>query len=258
MKKSFAFFILLAAALPGFCASTCETRVDKHQDASTRERVAYCLTPETESLDNTTGPELVYYGVSSNEPEEETAQQGRRRQIYFDKDGVAVSQDYVWTKKFPPFANDTLSEQERLALEQAEKEALEKAQKEAAKKAATERAPLRTPSVIEEKEPVMTAAQLAARKTKPKRFMKEPAQEPASVQTPAEPVSYAPDPYGAAPYPTGTPQGELQDVQSLDNDPLLQNSGTAGGAAPEGFLDDNLMADDPSFGYNNTDPAMQP
>lgn len=256
MKKSFAFFVLLSAALPVFCASTCETRVDRHPDASTRERVAYCLSPETEPVMETQTPELVYYGVSSNEPEEEAVQNGRRKQVYFDKTGVAVSQDYVWTKKFPAFTNDTLSEQERLALEQAEKEALEKAQKEAAAKAEKEaaaKAALRTPPVLEEKEPVMSKAQLAARKTKPKRFMKEPA-----AAQPSQEPSYAPDPYGAAPYPTGTPQGELQEVQGLENDPLLQNSGSAGGAAPAGFLDDNLMAPDPSFGYNDTDPAMQP
>lgn len=243
MNKSFAFFaVFCLAAVPAFCASTCETRVDKHQNATTLERVAYCLTPELETVPSAQSPELVYYGVSVKEPEAETTQNARRRQKYFDKNGVAVSQDYVGTRSFPAFTNGTLSEQERLALEQAEKEALEKAQKEAEKKAATQRAPLRTPSVLTEQEPVMSKAQLAARKNKPKRFMKQSAPE-------TEPAPQAD--------PTGTPQSELQDVNALNNDPLLQDN-TAGGAAPADFLDDNLLAGDPSFGYNATDPAMQP
>lgn len=253
MKKPFAVFVLLfSAALPAFSASTCETRVDKHQDATTLERAAYCLTPEAEPP-APAGPELVYYGVSANAPQDASAQDARYKQKYFDKNGVAVAQDYVGTRKFPAFTNDMLSEQERLALEKAEKEAWEKAQAEAEKKAATAKAPLRTPSVLEEQEPQMTKAQLAARKNKPKRFMKEPAAE----QMPEEAAAYAPDPYGANPYSTGTPQGELQQAQALENDPLSQPTGNAGGAAPNGFLDDNLL-DDPSFGYNATDPSMQP
>jgi len=245
--KSFAFFaVCMAASLPGFCASTCETRVDSHQNATTLERVRYCLTPE-EELPAPAGSELVYYGVSSKAPAEEPASDGRYKQRYFDKNGVAVSQDYLGTRRFPAFTNDTLSEQERIALEAAEKEAWEKAQQEAAKKAATEKAPARlsAPSVLAEQEPVMSKAQLAARKEKPKRFMKEPVQEAAPEVAPAA-------------FPTGTPETELQAVQELQNDPLTQPYANAGGAAPEGFLDDNLLTDDSSFGYNATDPAMQP
>lgn len=250
MKKTFAIFaVFFLAALPAFCASTCETRVDKHQDATTMERVGYCLTPEAEPA-APAGPELVYYGISSNAPQNGAEQEENYRQKYFDKDGVAVAQDYVGTRKFPAFTNDTLSEQERLALEKAEKEALEKAQQEAEKKAASARAPLRTPAVVE---PVMSSSQLAARKNKPKRFMKEPA----APQPEEESAAYAQDTYSMGDqYSTGTPQNELQTAQALNNDPLSQ-PGTAGNAMPEGFLDDNLLADDPSFGYNATDPAMQ-
>ena len=244
MKKPFAVFVLFfSAALPAFCASTCETRVDMHQDATTLERAAYCLTPEAEPP-APAGPELVYYGVSGNAPQDPSAQDARYKQKYFDKDGVAVAQDYVGTRNFPAFTNDTLSEQERLALEKAEKEALEKAQADTQKKAVTANPPLRTPSVLVEQEPQMTKAQLAARKNKPKRFMKQTAQ-----QTEQEPVAQA--------YSAGTPAGELQQAQELENDPLAQPAGNDGGAAPNGFLDDNLL-DDPSFGYNATDPAMQP
>lgn len=248
MKKSSILFLLFfAAALPAFSASTCETRVDKHQDATTLERVSYCLTPEVEPPAAVSGAELVYYGVSGKAPQEETERDARYRQKYFDKDGVAVSQGYVDTRKFPAFTNDTLSEQERLALEKAEKEAWEKAQAEEEKKAATLRAPLRTPSVLTETEPEMTKAQLAARKNKPNRFMKE-----AAPQQPAEPEAQA---YS---YDTpDTPSGEIAQAQAWENNPLEPSAGNAGGAAPNGFFDDNLL-DDPSFGYNATDPAMMP
>lgn len=264
MKKPFAVFVLFfSAALPAFSASTCETRVDKHQDATTLERASYCLTPEAEQP-APAGPELVYYGVSANEPQDASAEEVRYKQKYFDKDGVAVSQDYVSTRKFPAFANDIMSEQERLAREEAEKEAAEKARAEAEKQAAAKKEPLRTEPVPQDQEqdPPMTKAQRAARQTKPKRFMKEPA----AVQTPEEPVAYAPDPYGAnpdsdpysaAPYATGTPQGELPQAQALENDPLSQPAPDPYGALPNGFADDNLL-DDPSFGYNATDPSMQP
>lgn len=257
MKKPFSAFMVCCLAVgPAFSASTCETRVDQHQDATTLERAAYCLTPEAEQP-VPAGPELVYYGVSANPPQDREDQTARYRQKYFNKDGVAVAQDYVGTRSFPSFTNDTLSEQERLALEKAEKEAWEKAQAEAKKKAATAQAPFRTPSVLEEQEPPMSKAQLASRKNKPKRFMKEPVAETAPQSEEFAPAGQ--DVYSdASLYETGTPQGELQDVQALNNDSLTQPAADAAGAAPDGFLDDDLMADDPSFGYNATDPAMQP
>ena len=159
MKKTFAsLFVLFVAALPAVCASTCETRVDRHQDATTRQRVAHCLTPEAEPP-APAGPELVYYGVSSSKPQEEKAETAKRRkQMYFDKNGVAVSNDFVDTRRFPVFTNDTLSEQQRMALEAAEKKQIlqdSKAQEQdalAAKKEKTARAPRRldTPAATNE------------------------------------------------------------------------------------------------------------
>lgn len=278
MKKPFAAFIVfMSAALPAFCASTCETRVDKHQDATTTERVSYCLTPE-EELAPAAGPELVYYGVSSNEPQFEEEESSAYKQKYLKRKDFAVAQDFVGTHQFPEFENDTLSERERIEREEAARAAREKAREEARKKAqAAREAKEAAAAEAEEKEPVMSKAQLAARKNKPKRFMKETEEEAASYA----PDSYGADPYSAgapqgelqqeelapaaqnvssdaALYETGTPQGELQNVQALNNDPSVQPTGNAGGAAPDGFLDDNLMAEDPSFGYNATDPAMQP
>ncbi len=272
MKETFAsFFVFFVAALPAFAASTCETRVDSHPDATTKQRVAYCLTPEPEPP-LPAGPELVYYGVADTAPESEPQEAAPEREpVYFDKDGVAVNQHFVDTKNFPAFENDMLSEQERAALERLAKQdaaqaaMLRKPQGKtpAAAPSAAAATPLETPSVLTEE----NEAGLLARHQKPRRFMKTPAPAPQPVSSydeslygvnAAQPAAYP----GAQPQtpavPTGTPQGELQQAYALENDPLAQPSGNAGGAAPNGFLDNNLAAGEQSFGYNATDPAMQP
>ena len=148
MKKTFAsFFVLFVAALPAVAASTCETRVDRHQDATTRQRVAHCLTPEPEPP-TPAGPELVYYGVSSTKPKEAVAKTTKpRKKTYFKKKDVAVSNDFVDTRNFPVFTNDSLSEQDRLALEEAQKKQIlqdiQKTDKNTVKKEQTARAPRR-------------------------------------------------------------------------------------------------------------------
>lgn len=275
MKKTFAvFFMLSTAALPAFCAaSTCETRVDRHQNASTRERVAYCLTPEAEQP-LPAGPELVYYGVSSNKPAPQTEEQPvSKKPVYFDKDGVQVAQDYVDTKKFPAFTNDVLSEQERLALEQAAKEEADRQAKLAASAQAPKRlaqsAKLTAPSVLTEED----EKGLLARQKKPKRFMKTIAEEqPEPAPTPASSEETVAQAYSVNPYgtpasgdagdglmyaPTGTPQNEIQQAYGLENNPNAAPAYNAQGAAPAGFTDPAL-ASDSSFGYNASDPAMQP
>lgn len=272
MKKTFAiFFMLSTAALPAFCAvSTCETRVDRHQTATTRERVAYCLTPEAEQP-LPPGPELVYYGISTNKPAPETEETPvSKKPVYFDKDGVQVAQDYVDTKKFPAFTNDVLSEQERLALEQAAKEEAARQAKLAASAQAPKRlaesASLTAPSVLAEEE----EQGLLARQKKPKRFMKAVAQEPDPASAAAEDTlaqAYSVNPYGTPAgndagdgltyAPSGTPQNEIQQAYGLENNPAAAPYYNAQGAAPAGFTDPAL-ASDSSFGYNATDPSLQP
>lgn len=281
MKKTFAvFFMFSTAALPAFCASTCETRVDGHQNATTRQRVAYCLTPEAPGL-LPAGPELVYYGVSSNKPAPETEEKPvSKKPVYFDKDGVQVAQDYVDTQKFPAFTNDVLSEQERLALDRAAKEEAERQAKLAASARAPKRlaqsASLTDPSVLSEEE----EQGLLARQKKPKRFMKAAPAEPepsAYAEDATVAQAYSVNPYGAPaagdagdglPYggaagdgltyaPTGTPQNQIQQAYGLENNPDAAPYYDAQGAAPAGFTDPAL-ASDASFGYNATDPAMQP
>lgn len=257
MKKTFAaFFVFVSVALPAFCASTCETRVDKHQDATTTERVSYCLTPEQE-LPPAAGPELVYYGVSSKEPQIDEKKSSAYKQKYIKGNDFSVAQDFIGTNQFPGFENGTLSERERIEREEAARDAQKKAHEETRQQTQATRTVKEVSAKSKEQEPVMSKAQLASRKNKPKRFMKEKSPETAAQQEESAPA--AQDIYAdTALYETGTPQAELQDVQALNNNPSAQPAADAGGAAPNGFLEDNLMAEDPSFGYNATDPAMQP
>lgn len=281
MKKTvFPFLLTALAAFPLQAQSTCETRVDKHQDATTRERVAYCLTPEAAPSEEASGPELVYYGVSTHKPAEEAAESSAEREpVFFEEDNKTVAQDYVGTRKFPTFANDILSEQDRLAKEQAQKAALEKAEKEAAakkakeeaarqkaaaekaktaastsgKQAASGNAPLSAPSVLAEVDSSSskeTAKGISARRKKPARYMKQAASfvPPASPDEPALPAE-----------PTDTPLAELEQAEFQLEDTPVNPSGTAGGAAPDGFLDNDLISGQQNdFGYNATDPAYQP
>lgn len=261
MKKIFAvFMVFLSAGLPAFCASTCETRVDKHQDATTTERVDYCLMPE-EKPAPAAGPELVYYDISSAVPQNKEEKSSVYKQKYIKGKDFSVEQNFVGTNQFPEFENDMLSEQERIAQEEAAKADWEQANKAPRQQVQTARVSKDTSAnaaaVAEKKEPVMSKAQLASRKNKPKRFMKEKSPETAAQQEESAPA--AQDIYAdTALYETGTPQAEMQDVQALNNNPSAQPAADVGGAAPDGFLEDNLMAEDPSFGYNATDPAMQP
>ncbi len=116
MKKIFVFVIAVFTVMPLAAQSTCETRVDKHQKATTKQRVAYCLTPETTPVEQN-NTELIYYGVSSAKPQEETVTPSKNKNPYFYQDKVDVSRGFVGTERFPKFVNDTLSEEELAALQ---------------------------------------------------------------------------------------------------------------------------------------------
>ena len=105
-----------------------------------------------------------------------------------------------------------------------------------------------------------TKAGLLARHKKPNRYLKQAAAEPAVEQQPEpqEPVAqnfesdpYQEDNYGSYPMPsTGTAQAVNENLNA-------PNNYNAGGAAPQNFTNPALSSDD-GFGYNATDPAMQP
>lgn len=99
--------LLLACCLlaGGAFASTCETRVDAHQKATTLQRIAYCLTPETVRTQDTTNG-LVFSGVTPRSPEGEAAPvTASARDGYYNEEKVAVTRSFVGTSRYPQLAS---------------------------------------------------------------------------------------------------------------------------------------------------------
>ena len=91
--------------------STCETRVDAHPHASTRQRVNYCLNQPAPAQAN--NPGLVFSGVTPRHPQGNPAlQEPSAREGNFDQDKIFIQRTLVGTNRFPAFKNNTLSEQE--------------------------------------------------------------------------------------------------------------------------------------------------
>lgn len=203
MKKILTFLLMVVTSSAVYAVSTCETRVDSHPKATTRQRVVYCLTEEPLVTTSAAGPELVYSGTYSKTPEAADETTSTVKNGYFKEDKYAIERQYVGSGNFPAFVNDTLSEQERAALEEVYLRELEKQQRAAldplsVKKATTERAPARLSEPVTEKvtnmTPSLTTAQLArglaARQQKPKRtMMKITASEPTEPAQPQGLVS---------------------------------------------------------------------
>lgn len=225
--KNILTLLLLTAACAAHAVSTCETRVDSHQKATTRQRVVYCLTEEAAPAASA-GPELVYSGTYSKEPDVQEPVKSTAKKGYFKENKVSIYHQYVGSGRFPAFSNDTLSQQEKAALEQAylkeleqQKEALEQQQKEAlaplaVKKATSERAPARLEAPTEEEaqavSPDVLASGLKARQQKPKRILKAALEEDTAqpaLEQPAEPAGQA-----------ALSQSEV----AVQNDPLLSDS----------------------------------
>ncbi len=107
MKKILFLFALSLLPVLACAQSTCETRVDAHQRATTMQRVAYCLSGDT-TTDNTYGG-LLYSEVSSHDPvpaQAQPAQKVTAKPGDFPQDRVSVSQYYVGTPQFPQLYAD--------------------------------------------------------------------------------------------------------------------------------------------------------
>ena len=178
-KTVFVLCACLAAASVWAAESTCETRVDAHQHATTSQRVAYCLTP---SYDNTVNnPGLVFSGVTFRRPATaEEAQRPTARNGHFKQENVSVTQNFVETRQFPKLTDGRVSEQEIWAQRRAEYQG----QQMAAQLANNTKCDLQeetTSSVMKE-----TPAGLRARSKKPGRRLKavSVAQDESSVLEP--------------------------------------------------------------------------
>lgn len=102
MKK---FIFLGTFCLTSFslmAQSTCETRVDAHQAATTKQRVAYCLTPEY-TAPNQANSGLVFSSVSAptGQATDKPAEKPTAKAGYFQPQNYAVSREYVDSAQFP-------------------------------------------------------------------------------------------------------------------------------------------------------------
>ncbi len=95
MKKLFFLGIFCCFSFPLMGQSTCQTRVDAHQDATTKQRVAYCLTPEYTAPEHTHDG-LVFSTVST--PATPTSAKPSQRPT--SKPGVFKAQDYTVTQEY--------------------------------------------------------------------------------------------------------------------------------------------------------------
>lgn len=239
MKKLIYVFALSLAAAPlHAAASTCETRVDKNLDKSTRQKVEFCLTEEPEEEPAPT--EVIIsdtYSVQYPKPKEPKA--APAQQVIEKYTPGPVSQEYLDRDDYPAFRNDSLP---RLSDEEAHETALDALHQQATAAQSVK-------------------AQKPARKkaSKPARKKAQPAPAPAPAE--AEPEAALTQPQQLSQQqpqpvvPTQTPAAELEQAQALQNDPLYTNY-TDNGATPQGFSDNGIYQDD--FGYNDTDPALQP
>lgn len=111
-------FLLVATHLGAY--STCETRVDSHQRASTSSRVAYCLNEPPTSPVDTPRHTVIYSEVDQYHPEIiEKKSYPVTGPAYFRGGSFEVNRNYVDTLRFPVFQNPTLSQQEILAEQEA-------------------------------------------------------------------------------------------------------------------------------------------
>lgn len=124
MNKLFYVFLFAFASAPLFAAaSTCESRVDKHLDKSTSEKVERCLTEEPEADDEGPVTEVILsdtYSVQYPKPKgKKAAQNAQTTKIYST---APVSMEFLDRKDYPAFRNDVLPS---MNAEQAHETALE-------------------------------------------------------------------------------------------------------------------------------------
>ena len=117
MKKTlFAFCVCFLSVWVG-AQVTCESRVDAHPHATTKQRINYCLTNSDETPSG--HPGLVFSGVTTYQPAEQTAtQKPSAAKGPFNPDKITVQRSFIGTQQFPPFTNETLSEREIWQLHQ--------------------------------------------------------------------------------------------------------------------------------------------
>ena len=113
MKKTFISFLALMGAAGAWAQSTCETRVDAHQKATTNQRVNYCLNPDY-GAQGPQGPQLILSTTDSyTVPQPAPARQVRptAEKGVFEEADVEVTHSFVQTRQFPKWTDGRESEQ---------------------------------------------------------------------------------------------------------------------------------------------------
>ncbi len=107
MKKILLLAISCLWPVSIYAQSTCETRVDAHQKATTNQRVAYCLTPDY-AVPDSMYSELVFSGVSTHNTQTAPATTVRTttKPGRFDPDKVSVYRSYIPSTQFPELSQD--------------------------------------------------------------------------------------------------------------------------------------------------------
>ena len=190
MKKMITLTVLLVLGAGPLWASTCETRVDSHQQATTLQRVNYCLTPEAEPQETPQQVDMIYYGVVDKSPTAEPEKSGSsRQQTYYTEKNMAVYRDYVGTERFPTLKNDIQSEQEIQQQKQAQALAAATQPTKETEGSFSATKPQRQVLVAQDQKGI------SARLNKPGRIMRlvqEPASAPESA--PQQPLNVAAEP----------------------------------------------------------------
>lgn len=121
MKKILISCLAFTAATGAWAQSTCETRVDAHQKATTNQRVNYCLVPGY-GEENNQGPQLIFSSTETYtvaQPAQQGAVRPKAEQGRFDDANVEVTHSFVQTRQFPKWGDDRVSEQYKIEYQEA-------------------------------------------------------------------------------------------------------------------------------------------
>ena len=223
MKKLFSILALIFFATPlVLAASNCAQRVDKNLDKSTSEKVERCLTEEPKAEYDGPVTEVILsdtYSVQFPHPKEQAPAPKQPQQKTFQKySPTPTAMQYTRRQTYPQFRNDVMPS---LNDDEAHETALQALQTQRNNSATGKSA----------------KGSKGTKSAKPAR--KLPRKATAKPTKPA---------------PAVNPQ--VQQARALQNDPLSTNP-TQDNTVPPDFLDDGVMGP-AGFGYNATDPAMQP
>ena len=101
MKKIILFGTFCCLYIPLDAQSTCQTRVDAHQEATTKQRVVYCLNPAPVAAQPSESG-LIFSTVNAPvQPDEKSTEKATAKAGFFKPEHYSISQTYVESTQFP-------------------------------------------------------------------------------------------------------------------------------------------------------------